>query len=417
MGSVPALHETRLPNGMQVILRENHAAPFVTIYGNVMAGPVFEPKEKAGLAAFCAEMLSRGTGKRTWQEIREALEFVAAQLGFSIGTQVATISGQCLTADLPMLLEATAEQLMLPSFPAEEIAKVRSDIISAQERRDEDTYQVAEKQLFARLFPEDHPLHHPMLGDKETVGKITREDLIAFHQRWYRPENTILAVVGDIKPEEVEKLVARVFGPWERAGDPARPDLPQAPVPEKAEVVRVPVPNKTQVDVALGFPGIGRRDPAYYQADLMNYLMGRGFMSRLNIRIREDLGLAYYVFSYFYAFYGPGPWVLHMGVSPENVDKAVAAAVEEMQRLQKEPPSEEQVTLWKDYVEGTVARQMETFSGIGQSLVLSAFYDLGLYFPYQYPKILRDITPAQTQEAAQRFLHPEGYVAVVAGPP
>jgi zinc protease len=417
LGPVPAIHEIRLPNGMQVILQENHAAPFVSLYGNVMAGPVFEPRDKAGLAAFCAEMLSRGTQKRTWQEIRESLEFVAARLGFGIGTQVGTVSGQCLTSDLPLLLEAAAEQLTLPSFPAEEVEKVRSDMISAQEQRDEDTYQVADKELFAHLFPEGHPLHSPLLGTRETVDKITRDDLVAFHQRWYRPENTILAIVGDLQPEEVEKLVARVFGSWPRVGEPARPELPQVPVPGKPEVVPVPVPNKTQVDIALGFPGLSRRDPDFYQADLMNYLMGRGFMSRLNLRIREELGLAYYVFSSYYAFYGPGPWVLHMGVSPENVDKAIGAAVEEMKRIQQQPPSDEELTLWKDYVEGTVARQMETFSGIGQTLVLSAFYDLGLYFPYQYPNILRGITPAQTQGAAQKFLHPEGYVAVTAGPP
>ncbi len=416
LAEAPAVHELTLPNGMRVILRENHAAPFVSIYGNVMAGPVFEPEDKAGLAAFCAEMLSRGTEKRSWQEIRESLEFVAARLGFGTGTQVATVSGQCMSGDLRLVLEAAAEQLMSPSFPPEEIEKVRSELIAAQERRDEDTYQVAEKELFARLFPKGHPLHHPSLGDRETISNITRDDLVAFHQRYYRPENTILAIVGDLQPEKAEKLVEEIFGPWRRGGEPARPDLPQVPVPEKPEVVRVPVANKTQVDIALGFPGIARSDPAYYQADLMNYLMGRGFMSRLNMRIREDMGLAYYVYSYYYAFYGPGPWVLHMAVRPEHVGEAVKAAVEEMERIQKEPPSEEELALWKDYVQGTVARQMETFSGIARSLVVSEFYDLGLYFPYQYPKILRKITPAQVTEAAQKFLHPAGYIAAAAGP-
>lgn len=412
----PPVHEIRLSNGMRVILRENHAAPFVSVYGNVMAGPVFEPEEKAGLAAFCAEMLSRGTEKRSWRDIQEKLDFVAARLGFGTGTQVATISGQCMTDDLPRLLEAAAEQLTLPSFPPEEIEKVRSEIISAQERRDEDTYQVAEKELFARLFPKGHPLHHPPLGNRETVSSITRDDLVAFHQRYYRPENTILAIVGDLRPEAVEELVERAFGSWQRGGEPARPDLPQVPVPKEPRVVRVPVANKAQVDIALGFPGIARSDPAYYQADLMNYLMGRGFMSRLNMRIREDMGLAYFVFSNYYAFYGPGPWVLHMAVAPEHVEEAIGAAVEEMVRIQREAPSEEELALWKDYVQGTVARQMETFSGIARSLVLSAFYDLGLYFPYQYPKILREITPDQVSEAAQKFLHPEGYIAAAAGP-
>ena len=410
------VRDLHLPNGMRVILQENRSAPFVVVYGNIMAGPVFDPKDKAGLASFTAEMLSRGTQKRSWEEIQESLDFVAAQLGFGTGQQVATVGGQSLKADLPLLLEAAVEQLMLPSFPPPEIEKVRSETLAAQARRDEDTFEVAQKELFARLYPEGHPLHDSPLGERESVTGITRDDLVAFHAKWYRPENTILAITGDFDADQVAKTVERIFGGWERKGDPARPVLPQVPVPAKPETVRRPIPNKTQTDIALGFPGLSRRDPDYYPADLMNYVLGRGFVSRLNLRIREEMGAAYYVMSNFYAYWGPGPWALHMGIHPDKVDASITAAVEELQRMQKEPPSAEEMQLWKDYVEGTVARQMETFSGIAQSLVSSAFYDLGLDFPYRYPKILREITAEQVQEAAKKHLHPEGYVAVIAGP-
>ena len=416
LGPVTPVHESRLPNGMQVLLQENHSAPFVTIYSNVMAGPAFESPEQSGLASFCAEMLSRGTTRRSWEEIREALEFEAADLGFGTGVQVATVGGRCLRDDLRLLLEAAAEQLLQPAFPEDEIEKVRSEMLAAQAQRDDDTYQVAEKEFLAALYPEGHPLRYPPLGTEETVARITREDLVAFHARYYRPENTILAVVGDLDPAEVEALVREVFGGWERGGEAARPELPAVPVPEEPRVLRVPVPSKTQTDVALGFPGMSRSDPGYYQADLMNYLLGRAFMSRLNMHIREELGLAYYVWSNYYAYWGPGPWVVHMGVNPANVDQAVEATLEELRRMQQEPPSEEEMDLWKGYVEGTVARRMETFSGIAQNLVSSAFYELGLYFPYQYPSILEGITAEQVQEAARQFLHPEGYVAVIAGP-
>jgi len=416
LGEVPAIHELRLPNGLRVVLQENHAAPFVAVYGNVMAGPTFDPPDRPGLAAFCAEMLSRGTERRTWEEIREALEFAAAEVSFGTGVQVATVGGRCLTGDFALLLEATAEQLMVPAFPPEEVEKVRSDLIAGQERRDEDTLRVAEKELFARLYPEGHPLHQPRLGTKESVSSITREELIEFHGRYYRPENMILGIVGDIDAEEAAVLVGRVFGSWARGGDPARPELTPAPVPAEPRIVRVPVPNKTQVDIALGFPGLSRRDPAYYRADLMNYVLGRGFMSRLNMNIREELGLAYYVWSNFWAYWGAGPWLLQMGVDPANADKALEAALDELKRIQEAPPSAEELKLWKDYVEGTVARRMETYSGIARELVLAAFYDLGLYFAYEYPGVLREITADEVHEAAREFLHPGGYVAVIAGP-
>jgi len=417
LGAAAPVRRLKLANGMDVVLQENHAAPFVTIYANILAGPVFEPTGKSGLAAFTAEMLSHGTKKRTWSEIQESLDFVAARLSFSNGAQVGTAAGQCLTSDLGLLLEAAAEQLTTPSFPPEEIEKVRSLIIAGQQQRDEDTYQVAEKELFARLFPEGHPLHNNDLGTKETVQGITRDDLVAFHLKYYRPENTILAIVGDFDPAAAAALIEKSFRAWKSLGEPARPRLPQVPLPAKPEVVKVPIPNKTQTDIAIGFPGISRRDPDYYQADLMNYLLGRGgFMSRLNLDIREKLGLAYYVWSNYFAYWGPGPWVLHMGVNPANVDKALAAAVDEIRKMQSAPPSDEEMNLWKDYVEGTVARQMETFGGIAQSLIQSEFYELGPYFPYQYPGLLRAITADQVLGAAKGKLYPDNYIAVVVGP-
>jgi len=105
-----------------------------------------------------------------------------------------------------------------------------------------------------------------------------------------------------------------------------------------------------------------------------------------------------------------------MGVNPQNADKALAAAIDEIKRIQETPPAEEELNLWKDYVQGTVARQMETFGGIAQSLVMAAFYDLGPYFAYEYPGILRAITAEQVWQAARERLHPDGYIAVMVGP-
>ncbi len=416
LGPVAPIHQVKLANGMTVVMQENHSAPFVAIYGNLVAGPVLDPADKAGLAAFCAEMLTRGTTNRPWQAIREELETVAADLGFGTGVQVGTVSGRCLKADLGLLLKNTAEQLIAPSFPADEVEKVRGEVLAAQERRDEDTMQVAEKELLAHLYPVGHPLHTPRLGTAESVASITRDDLVQFHSHYYRPENTFLAIVGDIDPAKATELIESTFGPWQRSGDPAKPEIPQVPVSDKPETINISVPNKTQVDISLGFPGISRRDPNYYQADLMNYLLGASFMSRLNMHIREELGLAYYVFSSYRAYWGPGPWVLQMGVNPANSDKALTTALAEIRRMQQEPPSAEELQLWKDYVKGTVARRMETYGGIAQELIMASFYDLGLYHAYQYPGILAGITAGQVNEAAKQFLHPDGYVAVKAGP-
>jgi len=416
IGTVAPIYRLALDNGLVVIMQENRTAPFVALYGNITAGPVFDPPDQAGLATFCAEMLGRGTQKRSWQDIRDELETLAADLSFSTGAQVGTLSGRCLKDDLGLLLADAAEQLMLPSFPAEEIEKVREEIRAAQERRDEDTQQVAEKVLFEQLYPLGHPLHASRFGTAESVATIQAEDLAVFHDRYYRPENTLLAIVGDFDATDAAKLVRAAFGDWARHGEPTEPALPQIPVRAEPEIVKVPIPNKTQVDIVVGFPGLSRRDPNYYEADLMNYVLGRSFMSRLNMRIREELGLAYYVYSFYYAYWGPGPWVLHMGVNPANADSALSSAIEELEKMQEEPPSAEELQLWKDYVKGTVARRMETYAGIARELALAEFYHLGLYHPYEYPGLLSNISAEEIHQAALAYLHPQGYVAVIAGP-
>jgi zinc protease len=406
-----------LPNGAVFIVYHNPVAPAVSIRGMVGGGSVFDPPDKPGLANFVAEMLSRGAAKRSAEAIAEALEFVAAEADFTGGTQVATISARCLKDDLPLVIEILAEEARQPTFPDDQVSLVRMQLEVALREALDDPGEVADRMFYATLYPVGHPLHYRPLGTLEGVGAITRQDLVGFHTRYYRPDTLVLAVAGDVTTDQVRQLAQRYFGDWTAQGP--RPVIIIPPVEPPAQVVRklTPLAGKSQANVVIGLPGIARTAPDYPAADLMNYdLGGGGFASRMMEHIREDKGLAYYVYSNFVAYEGPGPWITRMGVDPPFLERAVDIALSEMKRIREQPPTDAEMRYWKDYVTGTLAVHMETNAGIAAALSEAAFYGLGLDYPWRYPELVRQVTAAQAADAARKYILPERCVISIAGP-
>jgi zinc protease len=415
----------RLSNGASFIVYQNPVAPAVSIRGTVGAGSIFDPADKPGLANFVAQMLSRGAGGRSAQEIADTLEFVAADLDIAGGIQVANISGRCLNNDLPLVMEMLANQVRRPDFPPDQFALVHTQLEVALREALQDTGDVAERQLYAALYPVGHPLHYRPLGTLEGIAAISREDLLDFHRRYYRPDTLIVAVVGDASQAQVRELAEKYFGDWQAT---ARPELvepgerPAIVIPEvqpPAQAVRkaVTLADKAQADIAIGFPGLSRLAPDYHAAELLNYVLGGGgFSSRLTARIRDEQGLAYYVYSHFAAYRGSGPWMLRMGVNPARVEQAITSALAELRRISEQPPDAKELRLWQDYVTGTSSLALETNAAIASSLADAEFYGLGLDYPWRHPELTNRVTPAEVAAAARRYIHPDHAITIIAGP-
>jgi zinc protease len=406
-----------LDNGAVFIVYENPVVPAVSIRGMVGAGSVFDPPDKPGLASFTAAMLSRGAGARSEAEIADALEFVAADASVDLGIQVANISGRCLKADLPLVMEILADEVQRPRFAPDQVALQRSQLEVAIREALQDTGEVAERAFYAALYPEGHPLHNRPLGTLQSIAAITREHLVGFHRRYYRPDTLVLAVVGDVTADQVRELATKYFGDWRTEGE--RPEAVIPPVAAPADTAReaIAVPGKAQSDIIIGFPGSSRLAPDYYAAELLNYVLGGGGLSsRLAERIRDEEGLAYYVYSYFAAYRGPGPWSMNMGVNPARVNQAIDSALAVLRRVREQPPGEAELRLWKDYVTGTLSLRLETNSGIAASLADAEFYGLGLDYPWRYPQVIARVTPAEVAAAAEKYIQPDHAVIVIAGP-
>jgi zinc protease len=410
-----SIHRYILDNGITVLVYENFAAESVVIDGLVRAGALGEPVEKSGLASFTAEMLMRGTEKRSFDDIYEAIESIGADLDFSSGRHVTEFSTRSLAEDLDLMLDLLAESLRRPTFPTEQIEPVQGETMASLHIRANDTRYRAGRAFREMLYP-DHPYGRGIDGTLETVAAMTAEDMTDFHRRYYGTEGMIITLVGAVKHQDALEKVKAAFGDWQ----PAHEQLPPLPDVERpAETLRthVDMPEKTQSDIILGLPGPLRSAPDYLEASMANTVLGVfGMMGRLGQNVRESQGLAYYVYSRLQGGLGAAPWFVSTGVSPDKVQQAIDSILVEVDRIINEPIPEEELADSQAYRTGTLPVSLETNDGLATIISDIELYDLGLDYLQKLPDKINAMTPETVQAAAKKYLSTEQIAVAVAGP-
>lgn len=404
-----------LPNGITVLARENWSAPSVVVEGYLLAGNLDEPVELPGLASFTVGMLSRGTQRRSFAELNETIESIGASIGFSPDRHMTNFSTKSLAEDLDLVLDVLADELCRPTFPAEYVEKLRGLRLSAIAERENDTRYMAGR-AFRELMYGDHPLGRDMLGTRESVRAVQQDGLVEFYRRFFRPEGMVVVVVGAVPAEAAAAKIEAAFGDW--TGDrPPRDPLPAAIALDGIRQRRVPMPEKTQADIVLGWPAMRREEPDFDAARLANTVLGVfGMMGRLGANVRERQGMAYYAYSRLSADREPGTWAAIAGVNPANVDRAIAAMLDEVRRLRDEPIPADELEDSKRYLIGSLPLHLETNDGVASTLVDIEWHGLGLDYLTRYADIINGVTADQAQAAAQKYLDPDAYVLAVAGP-
>ncbi len=405
-----------LPNGIVVLVRENHTSPSVVINGYLEVGSRDEPPQKAGLAEFTASALSRGTVRRTFDQIYEEVESVGASFGISAGVNRTGLGAKGLAEDLPRLLDILADVLRNPVFPPREVEKLRGEILTDLEERAHDTRRMASLAFRELAYP-DHPYGRSVDGYIETVSPLAADDLAEFHHAHYTPRGMVIVIVGAVRAEEAVRLVGEMLGDWE-GPVPNRPPLPPVAPPDEVRQRFVPIPGKTQTDIVLGWPGPARTDPAFLDAVVCNTILGVfGMMGRLGDKVRDELGLAYYSYSRVEGGSGPGPWTVIAGVNPVNVPRALGAIRDEIRRIREEPVSPEELADSQAFLVGSLPLRLETNEGVAAAILDMERYNLGLDYLQRYGDLIREITPERVQAAARQWLNPDAYVLALAGPP
>lgn len=286
-----------LPNGIVVLVYENPSSPSVVLGGYLWAGALNEAPEQAGLASFTAGMLMRGTKTRSFGQINHALESVGAQLGFHSAVHTVSFGGKALVEDLGLLLDVLADSLQHPTFPAQEVEQLQGQILTGLQRRAHDTRRMARLTFSALLYP-DHPYGRSVQGYEETISKLARDDLSSYYQAHYSPQGMAIAAVGAVSAGTVLEQIQTVLGDWQTPGvTPNRSIPPRVHLAGQLRESLI-MEGKTQSDVVLGWPGLPRNDPDYMKARLANTILGIfGMMGRLGKNVRDEQGLAYYVYS------------------------------------------------------------------------------------------------------------------------
>jgi zinc protease len=305
---------------------------------------------------------------------------------------------------------------MAPAIPDAELARRKGEVITAI-RQDEDNPGVrATETLMALLYPNDHPYGRRTKGSIETVESLTRERLLALHRERFAPSTTTAVIVGDVEPARARAAAERVFGSWPRSATPEVTVPPVARATTRRRVV-LPMMNKAQADVAYGFTAIARRDPRYYAYWLMNNVFGQYALGgRLGDSIRERQGMAYYVSSSLDANVVEGPLVIRAGVSPANVDRAIASIDEEIDALVRDGVTQGELDDSRQFLIGSIPRALETNAAIANFLQTEEFFGLGLDYDARLPDLLGAVTRDDVQAAARDAVSVDRATIVVAGP-
>lgn len=406
-----------LENGIVVLVYENHAAQSVVLSGSLRAGGLYETAERAGLAALTASALMRGTTTRDFNAIHSELEDIGADLGVSGGTYRASFYGKALAEDLATLLDVLSDVLHNPTFPEGQVERLRGEVLTGLQIRQQDTRFRASRAFTEALYPPDHPLYRSTRGTLETVPTLAIEEMRQFHARHYGPDGMIIVIVGAVSAAEAVELVRLRFADWENPNQPVQPLVPEVPLNATTKRAAVALPGKTQSDIVLGLLGPSRLDNDYYAAMLANSILGQfGMMGRIGASVREELGLAYYAYSQLDAGLGRGPWSVVAGVNPANVDLAIARIGDELRRLITEKVSNNDLADNKAYYIGHLPLQLESNEGIAGTILNMELYGLGMDYLVRYAETINELTAEQLLDAAKRYLDPDRLVIGIAGP-
>ena len=408
--AAPLGTRTVLDNGATLLVAERPGIPMVVMTILLKTGAAADPDGKAGLANLTAVLLTRGTKKHSAQALAEELDFLGASLAVDADYETTTISLTTLTKNLEPALGLLSEVLISPTFPEPELERKRKEIKGGLRSREEEPGWVAHKAFVEKLYPH-HPFGRLVEGQPTTLDTLTQAEVKKFHQTYYRPNNAIIALAGEISQEQAVNLLRTQFAGWQPA------DIPRLVWPDSQQpsAERVTLDKKvSQANVILGHAGIARANPDYYTVQVMNYILGGGgFGSRLMDKIREELALVYSVSSGFTARKHPGPFMVGLQTKNASAAQAVEESVQVIRRFIEQGASKEELAAAKAYLINSFPLRLVSNRDVAALLPVMEFYELGLDYPDRYPDLIGQVTLEQVHNAAKTYLHPDQLLQVV----
>lgn len=401
-----------------ILIQENHLDNTVAIQGKILAGSVYNPLHLPGLAEVTAGMLKKGTQNYSKVALSDALAQMGSSLDFRLGTDHLSFSIRCLNECVEPTLALLAECLLHPVFPEDEFEKLRRQRTDRLLQRLDSTDAMAYDQLYRQLYPMGHPLYQPTVEELIAVNeKLKLEDVRNFYQRHYGRRGMIVAAVGDVNAGKMRDWFASHLGSW-NPQNPLPPEIPVIPRQKQGQWLLHPMPDKANVSIFLGHQTrLTRFSADFFAATLANQALGQSSLaSRLGIRIRDDLGLTYGIYSYF-ADIGraPGPWLLSVTTHPDNVERTLAEVRKVVEEYLREGISDQELADGKSNLIGSYLVNLATHPEIAYRLLQLEQYQLGLDYFQKRAGLIRKVTKAQVNKALRQHIHPECWSVSIAG--
>ncbi len=409
---------SELPNGLKIIVKRNPLSPSVAIRLSLHTGTLQDPAKGEGTALATSILLEEGTRKRSGKQIAEMIDFIGADMGVTVDKHSTLLLASLMRDDLDSILKLALEMLTEPVFPQAEMSKVTGQLISNLREDEHDTRTVALKALRGMLYKAGHPYRRPGGGTRKSIRALKKSELVRFHKERYHPAGGILIIVGDVKEKETLRKASAIFGRWKRKGEASPPPAPDAVTKPRIQIKTKAMVDKTQNDIALGFIGIRRKDPDFYNVVVLNQILGAfGLGGRLGNRIREEAGLAYYVYSAIQPSVGPGPFIVRAGVHPDHVAKAVTLTLEEIDRIRQKKVTVQELEETKQFMIGSLPLRLETNEGIAAFMLNEEYNELGPDYLSRYGDLISEVSRDGVMDVARRLLHTDAFSLSVAGPP
>ena len=404
--------ERTLPNGLQVIALRHATVPKVTAILGIEAGLAVEPAEKAGLAQFVVDLAQEGTTTRSSEQIKREVFGLGASLSGTAGQDVSSFQMRGLNTTLPQMLTILADVVRNPSFPQSELDLLKSTTAQRLQAQTASPQYVNNK-LFRQTLFGNHP--YARIGvTPETLPAIDRQSIENFHQTYYRPNNAVLIVVGDIAANAVFAAAQKALGGWERR---ALPETKQAPLPalKGRTLVFVQRPNSVQSSISVGNFTPQRNDPRYYTLQLANQIFGAAFDSRLVRNIREEKGYTYSPGSIFQSMGQGGLYRAVADVRNEVTGATLKEIYAEIDKFRSGGPEAEELNDAKQYTRGLFVLQNASQTGLANTLSTMSTYNLPKDYLETFQRQISQPSAEAIKTGAQMLLGSEDSVVVIVG--
>jgi zinc protease len=414
--SVPAVKSSRLPNGIQLHVVEQHELPLVQVTLTVPGGSRLDAGTP-GLATFMANMLDEGAGTRDALGLQSELAYLGANLSTSADWDRTTVSLKVPVRSLPAALALMSDVIARPSFRAEDVRKQRDLRLTALLQTRDQPNAVASLAFNQAVFPAAHPYSRSAAGDSATVARFDSAIVRRFYEGVMRPDRATLFVVGDVSDGPVRTLLAQHLGAWRAAGTATPlPTAPAAvPAPATTRVWLVDKPEAAQSVIMIGWPGVDRASPDFAALQVMNTLLGASFTSRLNMNLREAKGYSYGANSGFTYRVVPGPFTASSSVRTNVTDSSLIEIFKEIRGVRDSLVPADELNRAKSNVELAIPGALESTSQIAGQMATLATFGLTLE---EFPRIIarvRAVTAADVQRVARQYLTPDKAHVVVVG--